>query len=139
MPIRAAQEGLPRRIGLGGSALFGDDEEIERGGVLAWIGRRLRAAALPVLFLACCGYFVWHAIHGERGLNARAVREQQIAEAIVERDRAQSDLAAMERRVQGLRGDRLDRDQLDERARQLLNMVGKDEIVIPYGPERKLF
>ncbi|MGG5818670.1 FtsB family cell division protein [Falsiroseomonas sp. HW251] len=119
--------------------MLGNDEEIEHGGVLAWIGRRLRAAVLPVLFLACCGYFVWHAVHGERGLNARAVREHQIAVATVERDRAQSDLAAMERRVQGLRGDRLDRDQLDERARQLLNMVGKDEIVIPYGPERRLF
>jgi cell division protein FtsB len=45
----------------------------------------------------------------------------------------------MERRVQGLRGDRLDRDQLEERARQLLNMIGRDEIVMPYGTERRLF
>jgi len=119
---------------------LGDDDRIEpRGGVGAWIGRRLRAAALPVLFLACCGYFVWHAIHGERGLIAKDQRMLQIAEALTERDRVQSELAAMERRVQGLRGDRLDRDQLDERARQLLNMVGRDEIVVPYGPERRLF
>ena len=119
---------------------MGEDEpDSERGGVFAWIGRRLRAAVLPVLFLACCGYFVWHAVHGERGLIARDQRIQQIADAAAERDRAQGDLAAMERRVQGLRGDRLDRDQLDERARQLLNMVGRDEIVIPYGPERRLF
>lgn len=114
-------------------------ETTERAGVLAWIGRRLRAAMLPVLFLACCGYFVWHAVHGERGLLAKAERETRIAEAQAERERVQADLAAMERRVQGLRGDRLDRDQLDERARQLLNMVGRDEIVIPYGPERRLF
>jgi cell division protein FtsB len=51
----------------------------------------------------------------------------------------QAELAAMERRVQGLRGERLDLDQLDERARQLLNMVGRDEVVVPYGPERRLF
>ncbi|WP_372623041.1 FtsB family cell division protein [Falsiroseomonas sp.] len=94
---------------------------------------------LPMLFLACCGYFVWHAIHGERGLIARDQREQQIAEALVERARVQGDLAAMERRVDGLRGDLLDRDQLDERARQLLNLVGRDEVVVPYGPERRLF
>jgi cell division protein FtsB len=111
----------------------------ERGGFVAWIGRRLRAAVLPVLFLAFCGFFVWHTMHGERGLIAMEAREQRIAEASAERERAQAELAAMERRVQGLRGDRLDRDQLDERARQLLNMVGRDEIVVPYGPDRRLF
>jgi cell division protein FtsB len=111
----------------------------ERPGVLAWIGRRLRAAMLPAAFLACCGYFVWHAVHGERGLLAKDERQLRIATAITERDRVQGELAAMERRVQGLRGERLDRDQLDERARQLLNMVGRDEIVVPYGPERRLY
>jgi cell division protein FtsB len=111
----------------------------DRAGFGAGLLRRLRAALLPVFFLATCGYFVWHAVHGERGLLARDVRQLQIAEARAERDRAQTDLTIMERRVQGLRGDRLDRDQLDERARQLLNMVGKDEIVLPYGAERRLF
>jgi cell division protein FtsB len=45
----------------------------------------------------------------------------------------------MERRVAGLRGDMIDRDQLDERARALLNMVGKDEVVAPYGQGKQLF
>lgn len=106
---------------------------------MAWIGRRLRAAALPALFLACCGYFVWHAINGERGLIAEEQRLAQIAEAQGERERVLRDLAAMERRVEGMRGEQLDRDQLDERARQLLNMLGRDEIVVPYGPDRRLF
>jgi cell division protein FtsB len=119
---------------------LGDDDTIaERRGFLAWVGRRLKAAALPVLFLAFCGYFLWHAVHGERGLIAMEQRDLRIAEATQERDRVHAELAAMERRVQGLRGDRLDRDQLDERARQLLNMVGKDEVVVPYGPDRRLF
>ena len=46
---------------------------------------------------------------------------------------------AIERRVTGLRGDRLDRDQLDERARALLNMAGRDEIVVPYPQDRRLY
>ena len=70
---------------------------------------------------------------------AKDERAERIAIALAERDRVQGDLAAMERRVQGLRGDLIDRDQLEERARQLLNMVGRDEVVVPYGPERRLF
>jgi cell division protein FtsB len=115
------------------------DDDFGQNRVLAWLGRRLRAAMLPVLFLACCGYFVWHAVHGERGLIAKEERNLQIADANAERDRVMAELASMERRVQGMRGERLDRDQLDERARQLLNMVGRDEMVIPYGPDRRLF
>ena len=91
------------------------------------------------MFLAVSGYFGWHAMHGERGLIAReqriadiAAARQVLAEAVAERD-------AIERRVVGLRGDRLDRDQLDERARSLLGMVGRDEIVVPYGDGRRLY
>jgi cell division protein FtsB len=116
-----------------------DEVATERRGSLAAIGRWARSAMLPVLFLACCGYFAWHAVHGERGLVAMEQRERDIAEAAAERDRAMAELASMERRVNGLRGERLDRDQLEERARQLLNMVGQHEIVVPYGPDRRLF
>ena len=55
-----------------------DDNEVEGGGILDWIGRKLRAAVLPSLFLACCGYFVWHAIHGERGLIAKEERARTL-------------------------------------------------------------
>ena len=108
-------------------------------GVVAALSRGLRALALPVLLLAVGGYFVWHAVHGERGLIAREQRQGQIVDARIDLERVRAEQLAMERRVQALRGDRLDRDQLDERARQLLNMVGRDEIVVPYGPERRLF
>ena len=119
---------------------MGDDFVAEeRAGILARIGRLLRSAILPAAFLACCGYCVWHALHGERGLWAKAERQDRVAAAVAERDRVQAELVAMERRVQGLRGERLDPDQLEERARQLLNMVGRDEVVVPYGPERRLF
>jgi len=110
-----------------------------RGGFFATLSRGLRALMLPVVFIAVGFYFIWHAVHGERGLIAREQRQQQIVDARAELDRARADQQAMERRVQALRGDRLDRDQLDERARQLLNMVGRDEIVVPYGNDRRLF
>ncbi|NKE47315.1 septum formation initiator protein [Roseomonas frigidaquae] len=110
-----------------------------RGGFGAWISRKLRAAVLPVLFLGTSGYFVWHAVHGERGLIARDIRQERLQEARAELAQVQQELEAVERRVAGLRGDRLDRDQLDERARQLLNMVDKNELVVPYESNRRLF
>lgn len=101
--------------------------------------RRLRDALLPLLFVAFSAYFAWHSVHGELGLNAREARLLDIAQARDVLARVQADRDAMERRVEGMRGDTLDRDQLDERARTLLNLVGKDELVIPYEAGRRLY
>ncbi len=106
---------------------------------MRFVKRILQALALPTLFLALSGYFIWHAMHGDRGTIAREQRLRDIADARVELTRAEEERDRMERRVAGLRGERLDRDQLDERARALLNMVGRDEIIVPYGPERRLY
>ncbi len=101
--------------------------------------RRAREAVLPVLFSSLCGYFIWHSVHGDRGLLAREARTQEIAAARLELGRAEAERDAMERRVAGMRSDRLDRDQLDQRARELLNLVGRDEVVVPYEPGKRLF
>lgn len=101
--------------------------------------RLLKAAVLPTIFSGVCVYFAWHAVHGARGLDARQVRLEQIAAARAELAKAEAEREAMERRVKGLSPDSIDRDQLDERARALLNMVGKDEVVIPYAEGRRLY
>lgn len=107
------------------------------------LGRRLRRwlkdAAPPVGLALLCGYFLWHSLHGDSGLLARERRAVEIAEAKVTLARVEAERDQMERRVGGLRGERIDRDQLDERARTLLNLVGKDEIVIPYEANRRLY
>ena len=107
--------------------------------LLSSFKRILKGMLVPAVFLAVSGYFAWHAVHGERGLNAHEKREADIAAARSELRRAEAERDTMERRVAGLRGDRLDRDQLEERARSLLNMVGRDEVVVPFGPERRLY
>jgi cell division protein FtsB len=107
--------------------------------LLSTFKRLLKGVLVPALFLAVSGYFAWHAVHGERGLMARDKRQADIVSARAELTRAEAERDAMERRVTGLRGDRLDRDQLEERARSLLNMVGRDEVIVPYGPERRLY
>jgi cell division protein FtsB len=101
--------------------------------------RRVRDAMLPLAFAALCGYFAWHSQHGDFGLVARERKLEDIVQAKAALARAEAERDAMERRVAGLRGDRIDRDQLDERARTLLNLVGKDELVIPYDPGKRLF
>jgi len=107
--------------------------------LLRFLKRVFAALALPVVFLAVSGYFVWNAMHGERGLIAREQRLADIEAARAELARAEADRDAVERRVTGLRSDRIDRDQLDERARALLNMAGRDEIVVPYPQDRRLY
>lgn len=101
--------------------------------------RRVRDALPPLFFVALCGYFAWHSVHGNYGLMAREAKLQDIAQARAVLARAEGERDAMERRIAGLRGERIDRDQLDERARMLLNLVGKDELVIPYEPGKRLF
>jgi len=101
--------------------------------------RRARDALAPLGFAALCAYFAWHAVHGDFGLEARERRLADIAQANRILAKAEADREALERRVEGMSGGELDRDQLDERARTLLNMVGRDEIVIPYEPGRRLF
>lgn len=105
---------------------------------MRFLKRVFQAIAVPCLFLALTGYAGWNVVHGDRGLIAKQQREADIAAARGELARAEAERDAMERRVAGLRGDRLDRDQLDERARSLLNLVGREEIVVPYGPGRRL-
>ena len=101
--------------------------------------RRVRDALPPLGFAALCAYFAWHALHGDYGLLAREKRLEEIAAARTVLARAEAERDAMERRIAGLRSERIDRDQLDERARTLLNLVRNDELVIPYEPGKRLF
>lgn len=107
--------------------------------MLGDVRRYARGAVLPLVFCGLCGYFAFHAKTGERGLDARAVKVARLEAARGDLARVEAELARVERRVVSLRADRLDRDQLDERARRLLNLVGRDEVVVPYEAGRPLF
>ena len=103
------------------------------------LGRALRAIAVPSVLSALTAFFIWHASHGTRGLVAKEERLVEIAAARVELARATHDRESAERRVGALRGQSIDRDQLEERARALLNLTQREEIVIPYPPSQRLF
>jgi cell division protein FtsB len=104
-----------------------------------WLSRLVKALVAPALLFGLAGFFVWHATHGERGLNTREQRVQAIEAARVALTEAAAEREAAERRVNALRGEALDRDTLEERARSMLNLTTREEIVIPYPPGQRLY
>ena len=92
---------------------------------------RLRAWLLPAACLVWAGYFAFHAVAGETGLLAlggyRAERTRLDAQATALAARR----AALEHRVALLDPAHVDADYADELVRAQLNVVRKDEVVVP--------
>jgi cell division protein FtsB len=95
---------------------------------------RIRAILLPIAFYivsgCASGFFVWQASIGDRGLNAKAEFETQMAQMTRQLSALQADKRAWERRVGLMRSDSVDADLLDEEARAMLDRVGKNDLVI---------
>jgi cell division protein FtsB len=102
--------------------------------MLREIRRRLRLIIGPVLGITLCAYFAYHLVQGERGLLAWMRLNQQVREARVTLATVEAERQTLERRVDLLRPEHLDRDMLDERARSQLNLIGPNDIVIFDAP-----
>lgn len=98
------------------------------------IRRRLRAILYPLLLYsvsgAVGGYFLWHAINGERGLKTRLEYEQRIAVLRDDLHRIETEQAKWEHRISLLKGKFIDRDLLDEAARTVLGRLDRNDLVI---------
>jgi cell division protein FtsB len=103
------------------------------------IRRRVKLAVPPFIFLLLVAYFVWSATQGDRGLRAYAGRLEDLKAAQADLARADTDLANWERRVAGLRANRLDPDALDERARAMLNLSEPADVVVMYDHGKRLY
>jgi len=90
-------------------------------------GRRVLGPALAACLVA---YFAFYAIYGERGLMALAQLESQVAAAEQVLAKVRAEREQVERRVALLRPETLDPDMLDERARTVLNLTRRDEVII---------
>lgn len=95
---------------------------------------RFAAIVIPLLFHvfsgAVGGFFVWHAYHGERGVEADLETRKQMAEIEAKLRGVRAEKAEWQKRVDLLRGPVVDRDLLDEEARNLLNRVNKADLVV---------
>ena len=101
--------------------------------------RWVQAAIGPAFFLGLVGYFGWNATQGERGLQSYAVRQEQLRSVQAELARVVLERDTWERRVAGLKTQRLDPDTLDERARSMLNVADPADIIVPYGAGHRLY
>ncbi|MGC2222338.1 MAG: septum formation initiator family protein [Methylocella sp.] len=98
------------------------------------IYRRARATLYPLLLycVSCSigGYFVWHAVNGERGLKTNDEYEHRIAALRDELEGVKSEHALWNHRIALLSGRAIDRDLLDEEARALLGRVNRNDLVV---------
>jgi cell division protein FtsB len=91
---------------------------------------KLRPLLVPGGCLLLLAYFAYHAVEGEYGLFA--LDRLKAREAALQRELAElkERRAPLERRVALMRPASLDPDMIDERARQALNMVHRNDVVI---------
>ncbi len=94
----------------------------------------LRRAALhliaPLLGGLLLVYFGYHAVQGDRGLFSYLRLERELAKADLTAELIRADRDLLERRVALMRRAALDGDMVDERARLMLNLAQKDEVVV---------
>jgi cell division protein FtsB len=97
------------------------------------VRKRFAQIVLPVLGLGALAYLGYHLFEGDRGLKASWSVEQRLAKAQGERKALTAERQNLESRVSQLREGTLDRDMLDERLRQMLNLVHANDVVILYA------
>jgi cell division protein FtsB len=88
----------------------------------------LAALSLYVLAAAFIGYFGVNAYTGNHGIRAKQTLDQRIADLTLELDATRAERERWEHRMALLRSDGIDRDMLDERARQLLDFADPRDV-----------
>lgn len=94
------------------------------------IRRHSLAAIVPVICFAAIGYFAYHAMEGEHGINAYTRLTLQIQDTKVALTEVTAERRTLERRVGLLRASGLDADMLDEQGKKLLGLIKPGERVI---------
>lgn len=97
---------------------------------LSNVNERIRQIAVPVFAALVVGYFAYHSMKGDHGLNAYAKLSSELlkAEHVLRKHREEREV--IEHRTNLLRPDNLDLDILDERARAVLNLLNYNDRVI---------
>ena len=87
----------------------------------------------PLLWVFVAFYFIYHALHGERGLFAYAREQRELAQLQSELKTTKATREKLELRVSHLRDGSLDLDLLDEQMRRMLGVMKPGEVVVMTG------
>jgi cell division protein FtsB len=94
------------------------------------IRRHSLAAVIPVICFAAIGYFAYHAMEGEHGINAYTRLSLQIQDTKVALSEVTAERKTLERRVALLRASGLDADMLEEQGKRVLGLLMPGDRVI---------
>ena len=95
------------------------------------IRHKARQVLVPLMGAGLIAYFGYHAVQGDRGLLAWWSLRYEIEKADYELAAVTTEKKVLEHRVSLLRPESLDRDMLEERARAMLGVVHKNDLIIP--------
>ncbi|MFC3678160.1 FtsB family cell division protein [Ferrovibrio xuzhouensis] len=94
------------------------------------IRRHSLSAIVPVICFAAIGYFCYHAVEGDRGINAYTRLTLQIQQTETALAAVTAERQVLERRTGLLRESGLDTDMLEEQSRRVLGMIKPHDLVI---------
>lgn len=89
-----------------------------------------KRAVGPLLCVLILFYLGFHAVSGERGLFAFFRETRRLEQLSAELTQVRSQREQMEKKIKLMSNASLDLDMLDERARTVLGLAGKDEVVL---------
>lgn len=96
-----------------------------------------RKVAFHLFVLAFLMYFILHSVYGNLGIIAYFKLNQKIEKAQEELSALRAERIEIEHRVKLLRPESLDKDMLDEQARNILGVAAPSEQVFTIAPEAK--
>jgi cell division protein FtsB len=98
------------------------------------VRKRWRAVIFPLVLYAVSGgvtsYFVWHAVNGQRGLKTKEEYQARAQSMNAELAALRVERARWRHRVEMMQADSVDRDLLDEEARQMLGRANKNDLIV---------
>ena len=86
--------------------------------------------ALYLVSGAAVAYFMFHAQHGARGLEARGTLQESLREMEAELAALTAERKSWDQRLSLVRDEAVDRDMLEEHARDALGRVHRNDVIL---------